>query len=61
MKEAIQNITDREVLKKILKKDFDSAYKNNGNNIYLAYHQVARLRDIPVERIINILTIKTEQ
>ena len=37
-------IQDRKTSYYFLKEDFKSAYNNNGNNIELALHQVAKLR-----------------
>ena len=49
------NITDRQTAFHFLKKDFMSAYNNNGNNIELALLQVARLRDVHDSYVRSIL------
>jgi len=48
-------IQDRKTSYYFLKEDFKSAYNNNGNNIELALHQVAKLRDLDLEFVRHIL------
>jgi hypothetical protein len=49
------NIQDRQTAFHYLKKDFMSAYNNNGNNIELALLQVAHLRDVHESYVRSIL------
>ena len=49
------NIQDRETAYHFLKKDFMSAYDNNGNNIELALLQVAYLRNVEKSYVRSIL------
>ena len=48
-------LTDRETAYFYLKKDFISAYKNNGNNIQLAIEQVSDLRMLQKEYVRSVL------
>jgi hypothetical protein len=48
-------LTDRETAYFYLKKDFLSAYKNNGKNIQLALEQVSNLRMLQKEYVRSIL------
>jgi len=48
-------IQDRKTSYYFLKEDFKSAYNNNGNNIELALHQVAKLRALDLEFVRHIL------
>jgi hypothetical protein len=49
-------LTDRETAYFYLKKDFLSAYKNNGNNIQLAIEQVSNLRMLQKEYVRSVLS-----
>jgi hypothetical protein len=49
-------ILDRKTSYYFLKKDFISAYKNNGKNIPLALQQVAKLRDLDFGFVKSILS-----
>jgi len=49
-------LTDRETAYFYLKKDFLSAYKNNGKNIQLALEQVSNLRMLQKEYVRSILS-----
>jgi len=49
------NIKDRQTAFHFLKKDFMSAYNNNGNNIELSLSQVAHLRDVQTSYVRSIL------
>ena len=46
---------DRQAAYHFLKKDFQSAYKNNGHNVELALEQVAHLRDVQTSYVRSIL------
>jgi len=49
-------LTDRETAYFYLKKDFLSAYNNNGKNIQLALEQVSNLRMLQKEYVRSILS-----
>ena len=49
-------LTDKETAYFYLKKDFISAYKNNGNNIQLAIEQVSNLRMLQKEYVRSVLS-----
>lgn len=49
------NILDRQTAYHFLKKDFISAYNNNGKNIELSILQVAHLRDVHDSYVRSIL------
>ncbi len=49
------SLTDRKTSYYFLKADFKSAYNNNGNNIELALHQVANLRNLDLGFVKSIL------
>jgi len=51
-------LNDRRTSYYFLKEDFKSAYNNNGNNIELALHQVAKLRNLDLGFIKSILNKK---
>ena len=46
---------DRETAFYFYKEDFLSAYRNNGKNIELAFHQVSMLRDVEIDYLRNVL------
>jgi len=50
------NIIDRQTAYHFLKKDFMSAYNNNGENIHLALSQVANLRKVEISYVQSILS-----
>jgi hypothetical protein len=52
----IFDIQDRQTALHYLKRDFISAYNNNGENINLALSQVANLRKVEVSYVKSILS-----